>query len=318
MKDYSNLDEVIVKTQEELDEIPVDFRGRIYIEGGTPFARIYISKKYPIRVVARGNSSVVARENSSVVAWGNSSVEARENSSVVAWGNSSVVARENSSVEARGNSSVEARENSSVVAWGNSSVVARGNSSVVARENSSVEARGNSSVVAWGNSSVVADQNVQVVDYLQGAKIRIAGNARIVTMPKNIFEFMDFYNIRHTKTTATFYKAVHKTAEGVYFSEYNHKFDYAVGKTYIEQCSANTSELCGVGLHIATLTWALDFGHEWKDLAILEVEVKIDEIVMPQGTNGKFRTSELTVIREMPLAECGLYGKILAKRNQNA
>jgi hypothetical protein len=38
-----------------------------------------------------------------VEAWGNSSVEARENSSVVAWGNSSVVARENSSVVARGN-----------------------------------------------------------------------------------------------------------------------------------------------------------------------------------------------------------------------
>mgnify|MGYP001617184426 CR=1 FL=1 len=39
------------------------------------------------RVVAWGNSSVVARENSSVVAWGNSSVVARENSSVEAWGN---------------------------------------------------------------------------------------------------------------------------------------------------------------------------------------------------------------------------------------
>ncbi|MDB5608122.1 MAG: hypothetical protein JWP25_5022 [Bradyrhizobium sp.] len=76
---------------------------------------------------------VEARGNSSVVAWENSSVEARENSSVVAWGNSSVVARGNSSVVAWENSSVEARGNSSVEAWGNSSVEARGNSSVVAR-----------------------------------------------------------------------------------------------------------------------------------------------------------------------------------------
>jgi len=106
------------------------------------------------RIVAWGNSSVVARGNSSVVAWGNSSVVARGNSSVEAWENSSVVAWENSSVVARGNSSVEAWENSSVVAWENSSVVARGNSSVVAWENSSVEAWENSSVILYDNSKI--------------------------------------------------------------------------------------------------------------------------------------------------------------------
>ena len=53
-------------------------------------------------------------------AWGNSSVVARDNSSVVAWDNSSVVARDNSSVKARDNSSVVARDNSSVKARDNS------------------------------------------------------------------------------------------------------------------------------------------------------------------------------------------------------
>jgi hypothetical protein len=164
------MEEIIVKTQEELDKIPDDFKGLIIIRGGTAWNKIYVKKSYYYRVEARGNSSVEAWENSSVVAWenssvvarGNSSVEARGNSSVEAWENSSVEARENSSVVAWGNSSVEAwenssvvaRENSSVVAWENSSVVAWENSSVVAWGNSSVEARGNSSVVAWGNSVI--------------------------------------------------------------------------------------------------------------------------------------------------------------------
>ena len=65
--DYSKLAEITVKTQEELDAIPNDFKGRICIEGGTPFARIYVNKKYYWRVEARGNSSVVAWENSALV-----------------------------------------------------------------------------------------------------------------------------------------------------------------------------------------------------------------------------------------------------------
>ena len=48
--------------------------------------------------IKAGNTAVVI--GCSVEAWGDSSVVARENSSVEAWGNSSVVARENSSVEA--------------------------------------------------------------------------------------------------------------------------------------------------------------------------------------------------------------------------
>jgi hypothetical protein len=123
--------ELIIKTQKELDILPVKFDEFTVIK--------IISTETIIVRVARGNSSVEA--------WGNSSVEARENSSVVAWGNSSVVAWENSSVVAWGNSSVEARENSSVVARENSSVVAWGNSSVVAWENVGVHLQSDFSTV---------------------------------------------------------------------------------------------------------------------------------------------------------------------------
>ena len=274
--DYDKLSEITVKSQEELDLIPETFKGRIYIEFGTWDNKAVVSKRYWQRVVARGNSSVVARENSSVEAW--------ENSSVVAWGNSSVVAW----------------ENSSVVAWGNSSVVAWENSSVV----------------AWGNSSVVGNGNSQIVDRLDGGKIKISGNSRIVYMPKNIYEFMDFYGIKHTKTKAIFYKAVRKI-DGEYVSDWNYNFKYEIGKTKTEICDTNIKQNCGQGIHIAHLNWALNFGNNFKDLAILEVETQIKDIVMPTDTDGKVRTSKIKVIREVPLEECGVYGKILARRRND-
>ena len=252
--DYKNLSEVTVTNQEEMDAIPDDFKGRIYIKSNF---RISVSKRYYWRVVARGNSSVEARENSSVVAW--------ENSSVVAW------------------------VNSSVVAWGNSSVV------------------------SWGNSSVEAWGNSQIVDRLLTGKIRVSGNARIVYMPKTIHEFMDFYGIKHTKTKAIFYKAVRKSEDGKLISDYDENFEYIVGKTKTEKCDTNPDCECGCGIHISYLNWALRFGANWRNLAIIECEVKIADIVMPKNADGKVRTSKIKVIREVPLEECGVFGRVLAK-----
>ena len=281
--DYSKLKEITVKTQAELDAIPENYKGRIYIEFGT--------QDEPAVVNLRYYYSVEARDNSSVEAWGNSSVEARDNSSVVAWGNSSVVARGNSSVEAWDNSSVEARDNSSVEA--------RGNSSVEARDNSSVEACG----------------NTQVNQKSESSKITISGNARIVYDPKNTNEYIDFYGIKHTKTRATLYKAVHKI-DGRYVSDYDKSFTYEIGKIIKTEVDPDTSEICGRGIHLSHLNWALYFGSEWDDLAILEVTTRMEDIVCPEDTDGKVRTSRVKVIREVPMNECGVYGKILANRRK--
>ena len=320
---YDKLDEITVKSQKELDDIPLDFKGRIYIEFGTSLNRAIVIHNYYRSVVARSNSSIVAYDNSSVEAYDNSSVEAYDNSSVVAYDNSSVVACGNSSVEARSNSSVVACGNSSVVACGNSSVVAYDNSSVEAYGYSSVEAYDNSSVKAWENSSVeaygyssvVAQGNTQVIDKQVEGKIQISGNARKVHMPKTIHEFMDFYGVNHTKTKAVFYKAVRKEYNK-YYSDYDNNFTYEIGKKKEEKCDTDITETCSYGINISNLNWAIDYGKNWCDLAILEVETKIADIVMPEDTDGKVRTSKIKVLREVPLEECGLYGKILAKRRK--
>ena len=309
--------EITVKTQKEWDDVPKEFEGHIYIQSKE---KIVIAQRKGFCVVARGNSSVVAWENSSVVAWENSSVVARENSSVEARGNSSVVAWENSSVEARENSSVEARGNSSVVAWGNSSVEARGNSSVVAWENSSVVARGNSSVVARGNSSVVAWENssveargnVQIAKYSAFAKLQTHGNARIVTLPQTAEEYCDFYGLEIREGNAILYKAVREDLSAIHTSQ----FKYQVGGTFTETCDPSKDRDCSYGLHVSHLNWAVDFGRGRGYFKIIECAVPLDKVVIPKYTDGKVRTSELTVLREVPQEEWGLYWKVISRRGR--
>ena len=334
VKRGTTMKEIICTSQAELDALSADYNGRVIIKFGTPLNRALVKRRfiYPVEawdnssVVAWDNSSVVAWDNSSVVAWDNSSVVARGNSSVEARGNSSVVAGENSSVEARGNSSVVAWDNSSVVAWDNSSVVARGNSSVeawgnssvVARGNSSVEARGNSSVVARENSSVVARGNSQIVDAARNNNLEFNGNARIVYNPPNIDEYIDFYGLDATDTTVKMYKAVH-FYYGAYHADYDCKFIYTIGDIVTPDNGFTNSVLssCGAGIHLAHKAWAISYGANWSDLAILECECEKSDVLVPLYGDGKVRARKAKVLREVPLEECGLYGKIIAKRRAN-
>lgn len=70
----------------------------------------------------------------------------------------------------------------------------------------------------------------------------------------------------------------------------------------------------GIGIHISTQNFALLFGRNWEDFAIIEVEAKIEDIILPKNSEGKVRTRKVKVLREVPLEECGVFGKILAKR----
>lgn len=59
--DYENLTEITVKSQKELDMIPLDFKGRIYIAFGDYYKPAIVNNCYKISVVARENSRVEAR-----------------------------------------------------------------------------------------------------------------------------------------------------------------------------------------------------------------------------------------------------------------
>ena len=100
-------------------------------------------------------------------------------------------------------------------------------------------------------------------------------------------------------------------------SDNDSSFAYVIGeKVAAAYLDKDTSEDYGHGIHIAYLQWVIDYGRNWNDLAILEVEADLDSIVLPEGCPGMVRCAEVKVLREIPLEECGLYGKILAKRRK--
>lgn len=290
---YEELEGIVVTSQSELDMIPDGFKGRIYIESGI----VRLTRVFPRRVITCGDAYVEVYENASVKAY------------------------ENSHVDAYGNAYIKAYDNARVDAYGNAYVVARGNAYIKAWNNTCVKALENASVEAWGNSCIEAGGNVRVVAGSSMTRIQISGNARIVYYPKSIEDFMNFYGIKHDKKTAIFYKAVRRIevagktpVKYQFVSDYISDFEYPIGSIVSAECDQDVSQDWTYGIHISYLGQAIDVGRDWTNMAIIEVETKIEDIVLPINTNGNVRTSKVKVLREVPLEECGVFGKILARR----
>ena len=119
---------------------------------------------------------------------------------------------------------------------------------------------------------------------------------------------LDFYlkNFKVKKSedgkSLIMYKAVHKI-NGEYVSDYDKDFKYKIGNLYKEECSEQIDKSCDVGLHVSDLVFAINFGSNWENMAILEVIVPIETTVISKDCNGKIRTSELRVIREIEKEE---------------
>ena len=209
------------------------------------------------------------------------------------------------SVTVCGTSTVRAYDTSTVTAYDTSTVTACGTSTVRAYGTSTVRAYDTSTVTACGNSQILKES--------ENCQIQTSGNARIVYLPKTADEFLDYYGIKHADGKAILYKAVHKAEKG-YCSNYNKDFTYNINETITEKCDRDVNKDCASGIHVAYLDWALCFGGNFDDLAILEVVTDIDKIVVPKNTDGKVRTSEVYVVREVPLEECGILGSIIARR----
>ena len=61
------------------------------------------------------------------------------------------------------------------------------------------------------------------------------------------------------------------------------------------------------GIHVASLEFAQKYGEYWSNVAILELEVDIQDIVVPDAKD-QIRASRVKVIREVPFEEMGAWG----------
>ena len=309
------MNEIIVKTQEELDNVPLDYHGRIIIKFGTRLNPAILRKPYDnaravlwgnARAVLRDNASAVLRDNASAELWGNASAELWGNASAELWDNARAVLRDNASAVLRDNASAELRGNASAELWDNASAVLR--------DNASAELWDNARAVLWDNASAEASGNAQIVDVCRSGRASISGNARVVYLPQSLGEFISHYGIKGDGEI-TLYKAVHKHNEQ-YFSDYDDEFEYRIGEIAVPDngFDDDAHEKCGAGINMAPLHWCLDYGREWDNLAILEMTALREDVVVPMNTDGKVRARKAKVVREVPFSECGIYGEILAKR----
>ena len=110
---------------------------------------------------------------------------------------------------------------------------------------------------------------------------------------------------------------MHKDDHGVLTSYWDSEFKYEIGKTATEiNIDTDTDKDCGVGLHVSAADFVLRNYADKEGLAIIECEVPKDKTVVYRNSDGKIRTSELRVLREVPLEELGAYGRIVAKKSK--
>lgn len=113
---------------------------------------------------------------------------------------------------------------------------------------------------------------------------------------------------------ATYYKAVRKK-KGKYISNFDDKTEYRIGEEISVETDMDSDKKATKGLHIASLEFAKRFGDNWDDVAILEVQVNIHDVIVPDALD-QVRASKLKVVREVPLSELGEFGRRhLKKRN---
>ena len=341
------MNKIICTTQAELDAVPVDFDGEIIIKFDTPHNRANINRKFKYPVLLLGNSHGVLLgnshgkflDNSHGELWDNSHGEFLDNSHGELWDNSHWEFLDNSHGEFLDNSHGLLWDNSHGLLLGNSHGVLLGNSCGEFLGNSRGELFGNSRGEfwgysrgalwgnsygefwansygeLWGNSHADGAGNAQIIDCVRKNNAKVSGNARIVYNASSIDEYIDFYGLDATEGTVRLFKAVHFDGEK-YFADADCTFIYRIGEIAVPTngFEDEPDEKCGAGINLAHKAWAVAFGCDWDDIAILELECEKADVLVPRMSDGKVRARKAKVVREVPLEECGLYGKMLAER----
>ncbi len=261
-----------------------------------------------VRVMRESSQVREMRESSQVGVMRESSQVGvmRESSQVrVMWESSQVgVMRESSQVrEMRESSQVGVmRESSQVREMRESSQVRE------MRESSQVKLYGEAMVSAYSAKSIEC-HGYNVVRIMNGQKeyvtVKMNKDSHLIVIPAFKPTFEDYakrYPIVVKGKNAILYKAVHKR-DVRFYSDYDRSFMYEVGKKSECEVNKDKESSCSYGLHVADKNWALAFGRGWEDMALLECEVPKRSIVVANDCDGKVRTSELKVIREVPKEE---------------
>jgi hypothetical protein len=303
--------ELIIKTQAEYDALGEDTEACVHIEGGTKASpmNLYktLAKSY---VYVRGNATIQdVRGNATIQdVCGNATIQDVCGNATIqdVCGNATIRRRGNATIQyVRGNATIQDVYGNATIqdVCGNATIqYVYGNATIKAVYGlaSILMVFSCAGITTYGYNIVRTHPNV--------ANITVSKNTTLLVVPDEIREprtfvaYQNLFPVEVKKTKAILYKAVHKI-DGKYIADYDKKTEYVVGKKTTGDISSQTDDSCSVGLHVSHKKWAITFGAGWNDCAVLECEVPISKIVVAKDTDGKCRTSELKVIRELPESE---------------
>jgi len=114
--------------------------------------------------------------------------------------------------------------------------------------------------------------------------------------------YLKLYPIEERGGKLIFYKSVRKVWKK-YVSNYDAMFEYKIGKKKEEKVQKDENNSCWGGIHISDKSRAISFGYDRENQALLECEVDPKNVFISKDCDGKVRTSELKVLREVPKEE---------------
>ena len=97
---------------------------------------------------------------------------------------------------------------------------------------------------------------------------------------------------------------------------WDNKTEYVIGTTLETETDRNPDRVAVKGIHVASLEFAQKYGDAWSDVAILELEVDIRDMVVPDAKD-QLRASKVKVLREVPFSEMGDWGARHSKKNKD-
>ena len=316
---------IVCTCQEDFNVIPDGFCGEIEIRFGKLGSPAVVDWRFYSAVIkAHDNVLIYAFDNAVIEAYDDAVIEAHDNAKIKAYDNVVIDAYNNAVIEAHDNAKIKAYDNAKINAYDDAAIEAHNNAVIMAYDNAAIDACDDVVIEAYDNTKIKAYDDVVVNSYGvtkvitydevlieahdQSVVLSFSDNEAICNdlavaykWPISNTQYLDFFACKTTNHgTAILYKAAHKLGD-VYYSHHDHDFTYKIGDVITPQngFSTNIRRTCAPGIHCAPLEWAKNFSCIWKNRAILEVEVPVSGIIVPDETDGKCRVPWAKVLREV-------------------
>jgi hypothetical protein len=295
---------VKIKTQAQYDKLKDSTGGIIEIVGGTEYDRLNINRSFDNAEQRICESAYVDVSGSATIKYvsGSATIKYVSGSATIKYVSGSATIKYVS-----GSATIEYVSGSATIEYVSGSATIKyvsGSATIllVAAFAAILMVKGAAKVTTIGYNIVRTVSNEKDIT------LKLSKTTTLITLDEDIYRPKDFksyktlYPVEVKGTKATMYKAVKKYDDGTYHSSYNPSFTYEIGKTSTEVVDTRDAS-CSGGLHVSHKRWAIDFGCDWDDMALLECEVNTKDITVSSDTNGKVRTCKLKVIREVPKEE---------------